>query len=149
MVPPSIAAGVDFGAVRIVGAFHNPFAAAFGITVVRGGRIFWRHAPAHATSLLDCAHLAHELVHVWQYQHLKRNGLQLLADRTYRYRLSPGARFADFGAEQQASIVEDYVRLKGGAGPRRALRPVPPIEEYERAIATSADCGRALICGSR
>lgn len=118
LLPPALAAGVDFDKVRILRAAHNPYAALMRITVVRGSRIFWPHAPAEATTLSERAHLAHELTHVWQYQALRRTGLSILLERRYRYALTPGARFEDFGAEQQAAIVEDQVRIAGGGAPR-------------------------------
>lgn len=118
LLPPALAAGVDFDRVRILRAAHNLYAALMGISVVRGSRIFWPHAPAEATSLSERAHLAHELTHVWQYQVLKRSGLGILMERRYRYEFAPGLRFEDFGAEQQAAIVEDGVRITSGAAPR-------------------------------
>jgi hypothetical protein len=134
-LPSALAGALDLDEVQIVSRFHNPYAAAHNITVVRGARIFWGGAPAAARSLDERAHLAHELVHVWQYRVLKRTGLALLAERIYRYRLSPGDRFADFGAEQQAAIVEDYVRRREGAPPRFARAPLTTLDQYERLIA--------------
>jgi len=56
----------------------------------------------------------HELVHVWQAQHYPRFILQRRTlrprDKGYVYDLKPGARFYDFGLEQQASLVQDYIR---------------------------------------
>ena len=118
LLPHRLANAVDFDAVRILRCAHNPYAAFFRITVVRGARIFWPSAPDEATTLSERAHLAHELTHVWQYQALGRSGIGILLDRRYRYELAPQRRFEDFGAEQQAAIVEDQVRLAGGAAPR-------------------------------
>ncbi len=136
VLPPPLAAGVDFSAVRILGRAHNPYAALMRISVVRGGRIFWPGAPAEARSLPERAHLAHELVHVWQYQALRRSGLELLLSRAYRYRLDPARAFRDYGFEQQAAIVEDYVRLCDGAGCRWAQTSAPRAD-YQRVIATA------------
>ena len=140
LLPAPMAAAMDLGAVRIVRRFHNPLAAMLNQTVVRGRRIFWAHAPAEATSALTRAHLAHELVHVWQYLALKKSGLELLLDRTYRYSLTPGARFADFGFEQQASIVEDEVRIAAGLAPRWAIGPLAGPAVYAAAIETCEEC---------
>jgi len=107
------------------------------ISVVRGSRIFWPGAPGQATTLLERAHLAHELAHVWQYQALRRTGIELLISRVYRYRLDPARDFRTYGYEQQASIVEDYVRLQGGAPARWAVE-VASIEDYARVIASAA-----------
>jgi hypothetical protein len=133
LLPPPLAAGVDLSAVRIVPRAHNPYAALMRISVVRGARIFWPGAPAEAATTAERAHLAHELVHVWQYLALQRTGIELLFSRVYRYRLDPERPFRAYGFEQQAAIVEDYVRLKAGAGARWAVRPAP-ILAYERII---------------
>ena len=87
--------------------------------VVRGDRIFWPGAPGDMSrdpALL--ALLAHELTHVWQYA----NGMTLLRyvwrERgVYAYRLD-GRPFHAYGYEQQAAIIEDWVRLSHGLGPR-------------------------------
>jgi hypothetical protein len=134
LLPTPLARGVDFDRVRIISRPHSPLAALLRVTVVRGARIYWADAPDEARTLPERAHLAHELVHVWQYEHLGRSGLAILADRRYRYRLEPGAAFADFGPEQQAAIVEDQVRLAGGLPPRFAIRPGAPAELYARVI---------------
>lgn len=138
LLPPPLAAGVDFSAVRILGRAHNPYAALMRISVVRGSRIFWPGAPDEATTLLERAHLAHELVHVWQYQALKRTGIELLLSRVYRYRLDPARTFRSYGYEQQAAIIEDYVRLCGG-GKCRWTNDGAVRADYERVIATAAD----------
>jgi hypothetical protein len=137
LLPPPLAAGVDFSSVRILPQAHNPYAALMRISVVRGARIFWPGAPAEATSLSARAHLAHELVHVWQYQALKRSGIELLFSRVYGYRLDPARAFCDYGFEQQAAIVEDYVRLCDGAVCRWAQSSAPRAD-YEHIIATAS-----------
>lgn len=133
LLPRPLAAGVDLSAVRIIPRAHNPYAALMRISVVRGAHIFWPGAPAEARTTAERAHLAHELVHVWQYQALKRTGIELLFSRVYRYRPDPERPFRAYGFEQQAAIVEDYVRLKAGAGARWAARSAP-ILAYERII---------------
>lgn len=133
LLPAPLAAAVDFDKVRILRAAHNPYAALMRITIVRGSRIFWPGAPEEAVTLGARAHLAHELVHVWQYQVLRRTGLGILLERRYRYDLSAGARFEDFGAEQQAAIVEDQVRIAGGWTPRWAVAHAAP-ERYAALI---------------
>ncbi len=83
-------------------------------------RIFWPAAPDDCSVRgreADMAILQHELQHVleyatgalapWRYAVAPRNWI-------YRYRLKPGARWRDFGAEQRASIVEDYWRIEHG-----------------------------------
>lgn len=126
LLPPELAVGVDFDRVRVLRKAHNPYAGLLRITVVRGSRIFWPDAPAEACSLSERAHLAHELVHVWQYQACRAMGVAILLDRRYRYRLMPGKPFRAYGWEQQAAIVEDFVRVAGGAPPRWTEEPHPP-----------------------
>jgi hypothetical protein len=138
LLPPPLADAFDLGEVRIVKRFHTPVAALLKVTIVRGARIFWAGAPDEATTLSERAHLAHELVHVWQYRALPRTGLELLASRVYRYRLDRSRVFLSYGYEQQASIVEDYVRVREGAAPRWAAAPFVPIGDYERVIASAA-----------
>jgi len=61
--------------------------------------------------------MAHELVHVWQWQNRKRTGyrpgraaLESLTNRDpYFYVPDEGAGFLEYGYEQQASLVEDYL----------------------------------------
>ncbi len=142
LLPPPLAAAIDLDAVRILARWHTPIAAMLKVTIVRGTRIFWKHAPAEATTLAERAHLAHELVHVWQYQALRRTGIELLSNRLYRYAIDPARVFTAYGYEQQASIVEDYVRLKDGARPRHGREHFPPLADYERVIASAAGVRR-------
>ncbi|MEZ5752307.1 MAG: hypothetical protein R3D60_10190 [Paracoccaceae bacterium] len=61
--------------------------------------------------------LVHELTHVWQWQNRERTGYSLLrVGAEHRGRADPylfdpetNARFLDYGYEQQASMVEEYV----------------------------------------
>lgn len=61
--------------------------------------------------------LIHELVHCWQHQ----RGINLILRRPpfarYEYTLRPGKPFGHYGIEQQACIVEDAYRLRGGGLP--------------------------------
>lgn len=138
LLPPPFADAIDLDEVRILARWHTPLAALLKVTVVRDARIFWKNAPQEATTLSERAHLAHELVHVWQYRALRRTGLDLLASRTYRYRLYPERAFVSYGYEQQAAIVEDFVRQKNGAGVRWAPPPEASLEAYEQVIASAA-----------
>lgn len=139
LLPSPLALAVNLDAVRIVRRWHTPVAALLKVTVVRGWRIFWKTAPAEARSVSERAHLAHELVHVWQYKALGRTGVELLASRRYRYDLDPARNFISYGYEQQASIVEDFVRLKAGAAARSARPEIATLSAYERTIETAAD----------
>lgn len=61
--------------------------------------------------------LAHELTHVWQWQNRKITGYSPIgaaaehgsSDDPYLFDLDESAKFLDYGFEQQASIVEEYV----------------------------------------
>ncbi len=131
-------AALDASRVRIVGREHWASAGATLIgrgqqIVVRGDRIF---VPGGKTGMAPpdfCAQgpamsalLAHELTHVWQYQmgHMTGASYVLSFNWRYDYALEPGRDFLDYGFEQQASIVEDYVRLTFGMPARRATHPV-------------------------
>lgn len=138
LLPGSLAGALDLRRVRIVRRWHSPVAALLQVTIVRGWRIFWAHAPAEATTTAARAHLAHELVHVWQYKGLRRTGPELLASRFYRYRLDPARTFLSYGYEQQASIVEDYVRVRDGARPHRARTPEADAAAYAAVIGSAA-----------
>lgn len=138
LLPDALARQFDVGAVRIVNRFHTPLAAFANVTVVRGARIFWGAAPGETVSLQSRAHLVHELVHCWQYKARRRSGISLLLERTYRYALDPVRRFDDYGAEQQAAIVEDEFRIRHGAPPRWAVGEAATLDEYRKVIATAA-----------
>ena len=67
--------------------------------------------------LADAMFLAHELTHVWQWQHTARTGYSAFAaasehgdsDDPYRFELTPGKPFLSYGYEQQAALVEEGV----------------------------------------
>lgn len=93
--------------------------------------------------------LAHELVHAWQWQNRARTGYtparaaleSWISRDPYFYKPEAELRFADFGYEQQASLVEDYLcyGLYDPANPRRdALRrilaPHFPLDRLDGAL---------------
>ncbi|MEI4261169.1 hypothetical protein [Roseovarius sp. D0-M9] len=93
--------------------------------------------------------LAHELVHVWQWQNRHITGYRparaalesVMTMDPYFYVPGPGASFLDFGYEQQASLLEDYLchALYDPAGPRRAelrplLAPYFPLDRLDAAL---------------
>lgn len=92
--------------------------------------------------------LAHELTHVWQWQNRKRTGYSPARAVAESWQLadpyfSDGeAAFFNFGYEQQAAIVEDYVcfTFANPTHPRQAelraiLEPVLPVADFEAALA--------------
>lgn len=89
------------------------------LILVRGRRIYWPDLPpdlSRDASALSV--LAHELTHVWQYQTGMTLWRYLRRERgQYRYHLSDKA-FTAYGYEQQAAMVEDWVRLSLGLEPR-------------------------------
>lgn len=127
-IPPVIASALDLPRLRI----HNrpwTFLTPGRITVARGYNIFWPGAPQEAQTVPTLAHLVHEIVHVWQYKAL---GVGLYSprwlDRRYGYDLQESDTFLSFGLEQQASIVEDYYRVRHGYSHRHAHNfPTPNI----------------------
>ena len=92
--------------------------------------------------------LAHELTHVWQWQNRRRTGYSPARAAAESWELADpyfsdeeGA-FFDFGFEQQAAIVEDYVcfAFANPNHPRRdelrqILSPVFPIRNFDRVLA--------------
>lgn len=127
MVRGVFGASLNAGRVRVVHEEHPASVAARLIGrghqfVVRGDRIF--APPSHGARCADyCAQsvewsavLAHELTHVWQYQHGVLSALRyvLSGNWRYAYTLEPKRHFLDYGFEQQASMVEDYVLLTNG-----------------------------------
>ncbi len=124
-LPPGLVAAVDIAAVRLV-AGHHPLSRlslavrGFAVILVRGQSVFW---PGLVKDMSDDATamtiLGHELVHVWQYAHgmtvwgyLWRDVICRLG--RYDYRLTPGKAFEAYGYEQQAAMVEDWMRLDAG-----------------------------------
>jgi hypothetical protein len=123
-LPTGLLAAVPFEDVRLVDTDHwvSHLARLIGRgtqIVVRGRRIFWPHLPTDMSrNPVAMSLLAHELVHVWQYE----NGLTLwryvLRERgQYHYRID-GRTYTDYGYEQQAAMMEDWMRLRAGLPPR-------------------------------
>jgi len=67
--------------------------------------------------LVEAMLFAHEMTHVWQWQNRAKTGYSPLkaasehqvSDDPYLFDLSTNTQFLDYGYEQQASIVEEYV----------------------------------------
>ncbi len=70
-----------------------------------------------AMSLYHVMLFAHEMVHVWQWQNrdvtnytpFKSASEHVRTDDPYLFDISTSTRFLDYGYEQQASIVEEYI----------------------------------------
>ncbi|WP_245531338.1 hypothetical protein [Asticcacaulis biprosthecium] len=129
-LPPGLVAAIDAAGVELLRAhlWVSYLAMLIGRgaqIVVRGRRIFWPHLPADVSDTPELlAVLAHELTHVWQYAHGMTLWRYILRERgRYGYVLD-GRPFADFGYEQQASIVEDWVRMRLGLMARHSERLV-------------------------
>jgi hypothetical protein len=129
-LPPGLVAAIDVRGVELVRAhlWVSWLAMLIGRgaqIVVRGRRIFWPHLPADVSGdPVSLAVLAHELTHVWQYAHGMTLWRYILRERgRYGYVLD-GRPFVDYGYEQQASIVEDWVRMQAGLMTRHSERPV-------------------------
>jgi hypothetical protein len=124
-LPPGLLAAVPSDEVVLI-ASHHPLShlsqalRGYALIVVRGRRIFWPGLVADMSG--DCAKLsvlAHELVHVWQYEtgmtlvkYVWRDVIRRLG--RYAYRLTPGKPFTAYGYEQQAAMMEDWMRLRHG-----------------------------------
>ena len=88
--------------------------------LTRGNDIWWPGAPddlSRPGREAAMALLQHELQHVLEYASGALSAAAYLANPknwTYAYKLGPGSRWSDFGAEQRASIVEQLWRLERG-----------------------------------
>ncbi len=106
----------------------------------------WPHTLRFPQALI----LAHELAHVWQWQNRELTGYTPGRAVTESLRIAdpyfaqPGLveRFAEFGYEQQAAMVEDFVcfTIANPGHPRRGelrtiLAPVLPVDQFEASIA--------------
>ena len=68
-------------------------------------------------SLVHAMLFAHEITHVWQWQNRKQTGYtpwrsaceHSRSDDPYLFDINTSTQFLDYGYEQQASIVEEYV----------------------------------------
>ncbi len=93
--------------------------------------------------------LTHELAHVWQWQNRRLTGYSPLSAALesltnfdpYYYRPAPDAGFLDYGYEQQATLIEDYLcyALLDPSSPRRnelrkVLAPHFPISRLDEAL---------------
>lgn len=120
-LPPGLLAAVPEDVVLRAG--HHPLSylsrwlRGYAVILVRGNTIFWPNLVDDLSrSPVMLSILAHEMVHVWQY----RNGMTLLRyiwrdvighHGHYAYDLIPGKPYRDYGYEQQAAMMEDWVRL--------------------------------------
>ena len=89
-----------------------------------------------AIDLAEAMRLAHELTHVWQWQHRREVGYSPLfaafehveLEDPYLVELDPARSFVDYGWEQQGVIVEEFVCC-------RSLDPgAPRTEELHRLV---------------
>jgi hypothetical protein len=94
--------------------------------------------------------LAHELVHIWQWQNRARTGYrparaafeQVLNQDPYFYVPEPGSGYLEYGYEQQASLLEDYMcyGLFDPQNPRRGelreiLAPIYQMDRFDAVLA--------------
>lgn len=125
-LPVGLIAAVPVGTVRLLAREHpvSRLARLIGrgpLIVVRGQRIFWPDLSDDLSARPETlALLAHELTHVWQYANGMTFWSYLWRERgRYHYALTEDKPFAAYGYEQQAAMVEDWVRDLNGLPPRR------------------------------
>jgi hypothetical protein len=134
-LPAGLVAAVPVAEVRLVDRHHpvSRLAQVFlghALIVVRGKRIFWPDLPDDLSrDKAQLSILAHELVHVWQYcggmtllHYLLRDMVCNLGH--YTYRLDPEKPFKNYAFEQQAAMMEDWMRLQMGRKIRFGQGPV-------------------------
>jgi hypothetical protein len=93
-----------------------------------------------AVSDEDRSTFIHEFVHVWQYYHgiTKLSAIWLAArhlgdyEAAYAYDLSDEDDLTDFNIEQQASIIEDWWRVKKGMSPLKNTGSDKSLATYTR-----------------
>jgi hypothetical protein len=125
MLYPIFRDGIDYDAIQIIHAAH-PFQPSDSYMAPRGhiyapGHLFREDWAGPDVSAVSRAELVHEVTHIWQFANgvdiLVEGVEQLLAtrgdyDSAYRYFLTPDRDLMDFNIEQQASILEDYYRIR-------------------------------------
>ncbi len=134
-LPAGLVGAIHMTGVRLIGT-HHPVSVASqwigrsALIVVRGDWIFWPDliedlsGDARLMSLL-----AHELVHVWQYQSGMTLWSYLWRERgQYHYELTD-TPYTRYGYEQQAAMVEDWMRLRNGLNARYALGDTDRLAE--------------------
>lgn len=110
------------------------------------------HSYPDRLALLQAMLFAHEATHVWQWQNRKRTGYHPLKAAIehgrrrdpYLFELDTETRFLDYGYEQQATIVEEYIccraldptgarsqRLHALLGAELPLTPLPASREHD------------------
>lgn len=134
-LPPGLVAAVPVGDIVLI-ARHHPLSVlsrilrGYSLIVVRGQRIFWPGLKDDMSGdAVQMTVLGHELVHVWQYgtgmtlmRYIWRDVILRLG--RYRYKLIPGKAFVAYGYEQQAAMMEDWMRLTNGRKIRFGQGPV-------------------------
>jgi len=111
---------------RIVPEITSPTVTVAPAAVVLHNRVFFSNdwyetnfMPRYPKfmSLVHAMVFAHEMTHIWQWQNRKITGYSplramrehRLSDDPYLFDIATKADFLDYGYEQQASIVEEYV----------------------------------------
>jgi len=133
-LPSGLVAAVTVAQVRLVATHHwvSWLARLVGRgaqIVVRGRRIHWPRLPADISdNAVAMSLLAHELVHVWQYETGMTLWRYILRERgQYHYPID-GRDYVDYGYEQQAAMMEDWMRLQAGLAPRYGKVDIPALE---------------------
>lgn len=125
-LPAGLVEAIHLTGVRLIGTHHPVSIAAqwvgrSALIVVRGDWIFWPDLPADMSGNARLMSLlAHELVHVWQYQSGMTLWSYLCRERGQYYYELTDKPFTHYGYEQQAAMVEDWMRLRKGLGARYA-----------------------------
>ena len=125
-------------------------------TARAAGMVLWNHIhirpdimradyarnPDGSMGLVAAMFIAHEMTHVWQWQNRQLTGYSPMRGGAehfqgadpYLFDAEANARFLDYGYEQQASLVEEYIccRALDPTGARtarleRLLNPVMPV----------------------
>ena len=94
------------------------------------------HAPDYSdkTNTTYLGVFAHEMTHIWQAQNWSLLKWFTKKCSTYNYALTPDSRFDDFCNEQQAAIIQDYVRYFLARTPKFPTRLIDNDKPEARAL---------------
>ncbi len=133
---------LDLSRVRIHNRAYLP-GQGKGVAMTPNGELWFRpedYLPDFSILVGNAAWMIHELTHAWQFQtgrSLRLRGLfeqfgRVFGRDPYAYgELDPARPFASYMNEQQATIVEDYFRLRQHQPPAHGTGA---LDDYRRVI---------------
>ncbi len=105
-----------------------------------GSRTIMFYKASHAddysdkTQTIPLGFFVHEMTHIWQAQNWSLLKQLTKKCSTYNYALKPDSRFDDFCNEQQAAMIQDYVRYFLARTPKFPTRLIDNDKPEARAL---------------